>query len=122
VQLDVVSLRTCVITLSGDHGVSMRERLAEEMLRTTGIPHLIVDLTPCTFIDATMFATLVRGRPAVSRPAELVVPDDGGHASRTVKRSLIDRFLLVHASLEEALRSEPRIPWSAPTRCFYLVK
>ena len=122
VLLEVVSLRTSVITLSGDHDVNTRELVAEAMLRTTYLPHLIVDLTPCTFIDATMFATLVRGRRAGSRPAELVVPDDGGEVSRTVKCSLIDRFLLVHASLEEALRSEPSIPWSPPARWLYLVR
>lgn len=119
---EAVSLRTCVVTLRGEHGVSMRERVADELLRTTSVPQLIVDLTPCTFIDATMFATLVGGRLAGSRPVELVVPDDGGEVSRTVKRSLIDRFVPVHASLEEALRSEPRIPWSAPARCLYLVR
>jgi anti-anti-sigma regulatory factor len=109
VERVVVSLRTCIVTLRGEHDVRMRDAVFEALSRTTYVPRLLIDLTLCTFIDSAMLATLTRCRRVGSRP---VVPEDGGQVSRTIKLAGIEAFLLLHGSLEDALAHEPSMPWA----------
>jgi len=113
VERQAISLRTSVVTLIGDYDARMRGRLLEELSRTTYVPRLVVDLTPCTFIDSTIIATLLRCRRIGSRPVELVVPDDHTEVSRTIMRAGVDILARVHRSLDEALATEPPTPWLA---------
>jgi anti-anti-sigma factor len=112
VEREALSLRVSIVTLSGEHDARMQQPVLEELSRTTYFPRLIVDLTPCTFIDSSMIATLLNCRRSGSRPVELVVPDDGGRVSRTISLARVDTLVHVHGTLDVALRSEPSIPWS----------
>ena len=113
VERQAISLRTSVVTLIGDHDARMRGRLLEELSRTTYVPHLIIDLTPCTFIDSTIIATLLRCRRFGARQVELVVPDEG-QVSRALGLAGVDILACVHSTLEEALCGEPSTPWRSP--------
>jgi anti-anti-sigma factor len=112
VEREAISLRTSIVTLRGEHDVRMQRRLLEELSRTTYVPHLIVDLTHCTFIDSTIIATLLRCRRFGSRQVELVVPDEG-EVSRTLSLAGVDILARVYGSLDEALGTEPSVPWPA---------
>ena len=81
--------------LIGDYDARMRGRLLDELSRTTYVPRLIVDLTPCTFIDATIIATLLRCRRFGARQVELVVPDEG-QVSRALGLAGVDILACVH--------------------------
>jgi len=72
VEREAISLRTSVVTLIGDYDARMRGRLLEELSRTTYVPRLIVDLTPCTFIDATIIATLLSEDSQTTPPLNLI--------------------------------------------------
>jgi len=75
--------------------------------RTTYVPRLIVDLTPCTFIDATIHRNAAALPSLRARQVELVVPDEG-QVSRALGLAGVDILACVHRTLEEALCGEPR--------------
>jgi anti-anti-sigma factor len=113
IKREAISLRTSIVTLSGEHDVLVKQQLLKELSRTTYAPRLIVDLTPCTFIDSTILATLLRFRRFGSRQVEFVVPHDG-EASRTLNLAGVDILARIYRTLEEALSAEPSTPWRSP--------
>jgi anti-anti-sigma factor len=49
---------TIVITLSGEHDLFTKLRLQEALADAREEPNVIIDLTPCTFIDSTIIGAL----------------------------------------------------------------
>lgn len=78
ITLQQLSGDTAIVTLSGDHDLATRPRLAAALEAARGQKNLIVDLTPCTFVDSTIIGVLlsayVTSQLATAQRLEVVGP------------------------------------------------
>jgi anti-anti-sigma factor len=107
VDICELSPNTTVLTLRGEHDVFTRYRLLRALERSGAAPQVIVDLTPCAFIDSSVLGALAhayRGiMPATQRMAVVVPPGDTV-VTRAIARAGVYELLPVHASLADALQ------------------
>ena len=96
---------TIVVTLSGDHDLSCRAYLLDALDESREEPHLIVDLTPCTFLDSTIMGVLLSTYIASQRASQrvaIVAPAPGSYASRALSVAGVADMLTMHASIPQA--------------------
>jgi anti-anti-sigma factor len=107
VEMRVVSERTTVTTVTGEHDLFSKQRLLETLAWARQWPNVIVDLTPCEFIDSTIGAILITAHQ-VRQPGErfeLVVPANVSFVNRVLSLIGVREILTTHESLEDALSS-----------------
>jgi anti-anti-sigma factor len=108
VEICEISSSTTVVTLHGEHDVLTRYRLRAALERVRQATQVIVDLTPCAFIDSSIVGALVQAGhgplPATQRMC-LVVPEADTIVARVIKGVGVRELLPVHASLAGALRA-----------------
>jgi anti-anti-sigma factor len=108
IEYSALSEATTVITLRGDHDLFTKHRLLEALARARDVPNLIIDLTPCSFLDSSIAGVLLRACHTDRLPhqqAELVGPNGDGHVARVLAVSGIRDEIKVHPSLGHALQS-----------------
>jgi anti-anti-sigma factor len=103
IDLHAVADDTIVVTLSGEHDLSTQARLLEALSDAREEPKVIVDLTPCEFLDSTIIRVLVRARQGRTQQVAIVAPG-GGYVQRILQLAGGDELLPVHGSFEDALR------------------
>jgi hypothetical protein len=106
-ELVVISERTSVATLYGEHDLFATKRLLETLACARQWPNVIVDLTPCEFLDSSIgevliAAHLVRGP---DERFELVMLHNDGFASHLPALRRLRKIIPAHESLADALRS-----------------
>ena len=111
VELRELSAQTSIVALVGEHDLSTRLRLLEQLERVRMSPVVIVDLTRCTFIDSSIIEVLIVAcQRSLSQRVEVVMPASGSLAERALELLGASQFLTTHASLERALAStQPRL-------------
>jgi anti-anti-sigma factor len=105
--LQVISQQTTVTTLSGEHDISTMHLLVEALVRAGERPNVIVDLTPCSFLDSSILGVLFtasRDQQAGGR-FELVLPVRESGVNRAIDLTGVRDVMPVHESLADALRS-----------------
>jgi anti-anti-sigma regulatory factor len=79
IEIEIQAPSSCLVTLHGEHDMSSREAVTMALALARTYSNVLVDLTPCTFIDTTVTnAVLVAaGQLRQSdRSLELIVPAD----------------------------------------------
>ena len=73
---------------------------------------IVIDLTPCCFLDSTIIRALLRAKESVlPHRVMLVLPPSGSVVYRALHLVGIQHFLPTYTALEEALRAaEPTPP------------
>jgi anti-anti-sigma factor len=104
VDLREISGHTTVVTLVGDHDVFTKERLVEELERARLAATVIVDLTPCSFVDSTIIEALLSARHRMR--VELVMPSRDSIVDRALRITGCPELFTTHASLESALDAQ----------------
>ena len=108
IEYSALSETLTVITLSGDHDLFTKYRLLEALARARECPNLIIDLTPCSFLDSAIAGALLRACHTNRQPgqrAAVVVAAHGSHIDRTLATAGLYKLVTVHTSLGRALQS-----------------
>ena len=93
VELREISGHTTIVTLVGEHDLLTRQSLSEQLERARTAATVIVDLTPCTFLDSTIIAALLSTRHAkLAHRVDLVLPAPGTIASRALHLTGVPEF------------------------------
>lgn len=95
-----------VVTLIGDHDLSMKLALLQALADIRDVGNLIVDLRPCTFVDSTIIAALLtafRSHPLRGQRVSLVAPADTSYVMRALSVLGLGDVLPIHDSIERAL-------------------
>jgi anti-anti-sigma regulatory factor len=109
VDIRVISHRTTVTTLSGEHDLFTKKRVLEALAlaRARQCRNVIVDLTRCEFLDSTITQALITAHRA-GQPGErfeFVVPANVGFVNRVLSPMAMHGIITTHGSLEDALSS-----------------
>ena len=97
-----------VVALAGEldlyNAHSVRDALLGEAARAPD--RLIVDLSHVTFIDSTGLGVLIEARTRLANRQAFLLASPGLETRRALEISGLARHFSVHASVDDALRSE----------------
>jgi anti-anti-sigma factor len=105
--LQVISEQTTVTTLSGEHDITTVHLLVEALSRAGERANVIVDLTPCMFLDSSILGVLFRAHKDLPPGGrfELVLPPRQNGVNRAIDLTGVRDVIPVHEALTDALRS-----------------
>ena len=89
-----------VVRVEGELDMASASELEHAISRVSSVPHVVIDLSSCTFLDSTgmrVITETLRTAPRVS-----VVATDPG-VLRVLEITAVDTMVSVHASVEDAL-------------------
>ena len=89
-----------VVRVEGELDMASASELEDAIARVASDPHVVIDLSSCTFLDSTglrVITETMRQTPRVS-----VVATDPG-VLRVLEITAVDTMVSVHASVEDAL-------------------
>ena len=95
-----------IVTLEGEHDLSTRELLAGALQRAAAHSNVLVDLSPCTFMDSTVINVLISTAHDVQAAGErlaLVIPPGQRRVARVAEMTGLDKLLAVYETREAAL-------------------
>jgi anti-sigma B factor antagonist len=107
-QLVPVSDGTYVVRVVGDLDMATAPRLEECIESIADASRLVIDLTPCTFLDSAavrLLTTVARDSGDAGKPLALVASDPG--ILRVLEITAVNDILPVHSTLDEALGELP---------------
>ena len=109
VTIEVVSPRTAVVTLGGDHDVASRGAIADAFSVASTGRDLLVDLSDCTFVDSTIIKLLLQTMRALEENdgrLEIVIDTEShGHVARVAELMGIADVIPTHGTRSEGIRS-----------------
>jgi anti-sigma B factor antagonist len=97
-----------VVTLVGEHDISLQRRLREALATASIRPNLLVDLSACTFMDSTVIGMLLLARNRLAARGgrlELFIPPEATAARRVAELTMLDSLLSIHQAHAQAVRS-----------------
>jgi anti-anti-sigma factor len=97
-----------VVTLFGEHDLTSKQRLTEAIARASVRTGVLVDLSPCTFIDSTVIGLLflARGQHAErGGRLELVIPPSAATVARVAELTLLGELVPIHDDRDTAILS-----------------
>lgn len=95
-----------IVTLEGEHDLSTRELLAGALQRAAAHSDVLVDLSPCTFMDSTVINVLISTAHDVQAAGErlaLVIPPGQRRVARVAEMTGLDKLLAVYETRDAAL-------------------
>jgi anti-anti-sigma factor len=95
-----------VVKISGDHDLNSGQRLTDALALAGRVCDVVVDLSECTFMDATVATTLQRAHRSQGTRGlllELFVPPEAIAVSRFVDLTGLIELLPIHATRSAAL-------------------
>jgi anti-anti-sigma regulatory factor len=103
-ELVVISERTSVATLYGEHDLFATKRLLETLACARQWPNVIVDLTPCEFLDTAIVNVLIAAHEAQmpGERFELVAPQNNGLVNRVLTLIGARGIIPTHETLAHA--------------------
>jgi anti-anti-sigma factor len=114
IEIDTESPAACIVTLRGDHDLSTRAGVATALAIASGHLDVLVDLSECTFIEASVIGELLLAARRLRErdgALDLVVRSDAHALRRTLQIASVHRTLPYHttraagiASVESASR------------------
>lgn len=108
IDVRAVADDTIVLTLGGEHDLFTKLRLLEALADVGEEPNVIIDLTPCEFIDSSIIGALAAASQADSPASQhlaLVAPEDDGPVWRTLQLAGGLQLFPIHETLEDAMHS-----------------
>lgn len=100
VAVDRLDNNCVVVRVEGELDMASASELEQVISRITSAPHLVIDLSSCTFVDSAgmrAITTSMRQAPRMS----LVATDPG--VLRVLEITAVDTMVSVHPSVEDAL-------------------
>lgn len=125
VEVSALSEHITVVTLRGEHGLASKGRLLEALAGVGDVPNLIIDLTPCAFVDSSIIGVLLQACASTlttGRQAEIVLPDNQADVDRALTRFGVRGILVFHLTLGHALQSAGENHASALTAAQHVVR
>ena len=119
IEIEIHSPTSCIVTLHGEHDMASREAVTMALALTRDYTRVLVDLTTCTFIDATVTNALLAAaaRPQDGRSLELIVPSGAHPVRRLLSIAGILTGLRLHPTRAHGLATvETTERQSAPLR------
>ena len=109
VEFEIVSPVIAVVTLLGEHDISTESSVAATMALASDYPYVLVDLTPCTFVDSLTVGAILKGvssARALGGQLELIT----GLASprRRLHWMGVDKLIVTHDSRADGIDSLAR--------------
>ena len=90
----------------GEHDLSTRELLAGALQQAAAHSDVLVDLSPCTFMDSTVINVLISTAHDVQAAGErlaLVIPPEQRRVARVAEMTGLDKLLAVYETRDAAL-------------------
>ena len=106
VEIEIHTRESCIVTLHGEHDAASSEEVTLALALARGHTHVIVDLTPCTFLDGTIINALLTSAAhmrVTDGALELVAPHGATAVRRTLGFAGVLTLLPAHASRSEAI-------------------
>ena len=106
IEIEIHTRESCIVTLHGEHDAASSESVRLALGLASGYNHMIVDLTPCTFLDGTIINALVasaRHMRAADGALELVAPIGVATVHRTLGLAGVLPLLPIHASRSDGI-------------------
>jgi anti-anti-sigma factor len=106
IEIEIHSPTSCFVTLHGEHDVASREAVTMALALTRDYTSVLVDLTSCTFIDATVTNTLLAAAARLrhgGRSLELIVPTESHPIRRLFGAAGILPLVPLHATRDRGL-------------------
>ena len=88
-----------VVRVEGELDMASASELEDAISRVVSAPHVVIDLTSCTFLDSTGMRVITDTMREAARVS--VVATDPG-VLRVLEITAVDTVVSVHASVEEA--------------------
>ena len=89
-----------VVRVEGELDMASASELEGAISRVISAPHVVIDLTSCTFLDSTGMRVITETLREAARVS--VVATDPG-LLRVLEITAVDTMVSVHASVEDAL-------------------
>jgi anti-anti-sigma factor len=108
VQVEIHSLPACIVTLHGEHDIASIETVSLALVAARRYPLVLVDLSRCAFLDASLINTLLAASKRARHRGgtlELVVPVEPNAVRRTLELANVQANLPFHATRATALGS-----------------
>jgi anti-anti-sigma factor len=106
IEIEIHSRESCIVTLLGEHDTATSEGVSLALTLARDYSHVLVDLTPCTFLDGAIINALLAGEKpmrAADGALELIAPDQAGAVRRTLELAGVLRLLPIHRTRSEGL-------------------
>jgi anti-anti-sigma factor len=87
IEIEIHTATSCIVTLHGEHDMGSREAVTMALALARTYSNVLVDLTTCTFIDATVTKAVLEAAAKLrqaDRSLELIVPSDGSGIRRVL--------------------------------------
>ncbi len=106
VEIEIHTRESCIVTLHGEHDAASSEGVTLALALARSYTHVIVDLTPCTFLDGRIINALLNcasGMRSADGALELVAPNGATAVRRTLGFAGVLDLLPAHATRSEAI-------------------
>lgn len=106
IEVEALSEEVSIVHLRGEHDLSTRIELAVALAAASERPHVLVDLSDCTFIDSTVIAVLFaahRQQVMRNQRLELILTNGADTVERILTLTRVDLIVTVHATRGAAL-------------------
>jgi anti-anti-sigma factor len=108
VSLELQAPDLAIVTLAGEHDLNSRAELGDTLERASAQRFVLVDLSPCAFIDSTVLALIVSTCQRVwerDGRIELVIPRNSAAVQRILSIAGLTTFLTIRGTRDEAIAS-----------------
>ena len=111
VEVAHASPHLAVVTLEGEHDISTSESLERAIEEAAANSNVLVDLSPCTFIDSTVITVLIRTAETVRAGGEhlvLVIPPTQRALARAAEMTGLGQLVPLYETRDAALAAFPQ--------------
>ncbi len=108
IDIEIHSETACIIVLRGEHDVSSKPALSATLVEAAAYRNVLVDLSECTFIEASLSSALVRAAQrlrAGDGALELVVPGRAHVVRRMLEVAKVQTIVPFHATRAAGIAS-----------------
>jgi anti-anti-sigma factor len=106
IDIEIHTPESCILTLIGEHDSASSEGLTLALVLARDYAHVLVDLTRCTFLDATILGALLTAGQrmrAADKALELIIPPRADGVYRTLELARVLPLLPIHATRSEGV-------------------
>jgi anti-sigma B factor antagonist len=106
IEVEALTDEVRIVHLRGEHDLSTKIELAVALAAASERPHVLVDLSDCTFIDSTAIALLIaahRQQNMRNQRFELILPKGAKTVERILTLTRVASIITVHETRGAAL-------------------
>jgi anti-anti-sigma factor len=106
IEIEIHAPESCIVTLHGEHDSASSEGLTLALVLARRYEHVLVDLTPCTFLDARIVGAVLEAAARMRSAGgalELIVPTRVDGVYRTLALTGVLPLLPIHATRSDGI-------------------